>query len=111
MNQSVLDAKHQVAQRKFRAQALLIIPFYAAGVGALAAFIAASYVLQQPGDALPWAGVGAFTAAALVSVSLLFTLAPATPDAPAPRHPWKAWTSHDRKAHHHQAPQPSHLAA
>lgn len=84
MSTSILDAKHHAAARKFRTRATLIITTYAAAVGAMAGFITAALILQHPGDTLPWAGVGAATAAALVSVSLLFTLSPATPESPAP---------------------------
>jgi len=78
MTISVLEAKHQAARRKFRTRATLIITAYAAAVGALAGFITAGIILQ-PGDALPWVGVSALAAAALVSVSLRFTFAPADP--------------------------------
>jgi hypothetical protein len=73
---SVLEQKHVRAARKFFLRSLLIIPTFAAGVGALTASFAPLFFHLKQEDSLAWALTGGVSVFVLVGVALYFLLQP-----------------------------------
>lgn len=76
MSNSIMMDKLNRSHRNFVLRSFLIIPLFAAGVGAMVGFTAPYFFQLSLEDSLGWSITGAVSALVLVLISLGFVLQP-----------------------------------